>query len=333
MPCMAMERRSVSGKDRYAKVVFDRKRTNDEYEHNAGDVADIEALHADKGKKEIEQASGGTGARIKFLAEDERHFIDADVAHDAAEDCRHHAQDDCAPRLITVEDRLLQANDHEKRDGDGVEEKPGDLSADEPPPEHANRNHRQRGSHQIQRIGHPKRLDAQQHVAERPAAHRSDEADYARAKPVEMLHARKAHPGNGTCKGADKFKHTYEERDFVRKVWHTYLQLSIISFAPRANNQELSYGESRMSQFQSPIGNWQHWNWHHSHIGNTSARPFDSFADKVSGEDLVKSVADEDGRAEELVRIIRDPSAKLLDGPVLLLDGDVARPERLDGLV
>jgi len=60
---------------------------------------------------------------------------------------------------------------------------------------------------------------------------------------------------------------------------------------------------------------------------------FDSFANKVSGEDLVKPVADEDGRAEELVRIIRDPSAKLLDGPVLLLDGDVARPERLDGLV
>ena len=56
-------------------------------------------------------------------------------------------------------------------------------------------------------------------------------------------------------------------------------------------------------------------------------------ADKASGEDLVEPVADEDGRAEELVRIIRDPSAKLLDGPVLLLDGDVARPERLDGLV
>ena len=56
-------------------------------------------------------------------------------------------------------------------------------------------------------------------------------------------------------------------------------------------------------------------------------------ADKASGEDLVESVADEDGRAEVLVRIIRDPSAKLLDGPVRLRDGDVARPERLDGLV
>ena len=252
MPCMAMERRSVSGKDRYAKVVFDRKRTNDEYEHNAGDVADIEALHADKGKKEIEQASGGTGARIKFLAEDERHFIDADVAHDAAEDCRHHAQDDCAPRLITVEDRLLQANDHEKRDGDGVEEKPGDLSADEPPPEHANRNHRQRGSHQIQRIGHPKRLDAQQHVAERPAAHRSDEADDARAKPVEMLHAGKAHAGNGTCKGADKFKRTYEERDFVRKIWHACLRLTHIIPRNRASVLRQTYARRGMGRRRCP---------------------------------------------------------------------------------
>ena len=152
MPCVAMERRSVSGKNRYAKVVFDRKRANDEYEHNTDDVTDVEALHADKGKKEIEQSSGGTCARIKFLAENERHFVDADVTHDTAENRRHHAQDDCAPRLITVENRLMQANDHKKGDGDGVEEKPGDLSADEPPPEHANRNHRQRGGHQIQRI-------------------------------------------------------------------------------------------------------------------------------------------------------------------------------------
>ena len=149
MPCAAMERRSVSGKDRYAKVVFDRKRANDEYEHNADDVADVEALHADKGKKEIEQPSGGTCARIKLLAEDERHFVDADVAHDAAENRRHHAQDDCAPRLITVENRLVQANDHEKGDGDGVEEKPGDLSADEPPSEQAYRNNRQRRRRQI----------------------------------------------------------------------------------------------------------------------------------------------------------------------------------------
>ena len=52
MPCVAMERRSVSGKNRYAKVVFDRKRANDEYEHNTDDVTDVEALHADKGKKD-----------------------------------------------------------------------------------------------------------------------------------------------------------------------------------------------------------------------------------------------------------------------------------------
>ena len=29
----------------------------------------------------------------------------------------------------------------------------------------------------------------------------------------------------------------------------------------------------RVSRFQSPIGNWQHWNWQHSPIGNTSAPP------------------------------------------------------------
>ena len=49
--------------------------------------------------------------------------------------------------------------------------------------------------------------------------------------------------------------------------------------------------------------------------------PFDSFADKVSGEDLVKSVADEYGRAVESVRLVRDLSAELLDATIVLLDG------------
>ena len=48
MPGMAMKCRSMTGQDRYAKVIFDRKRTDDEDERHAGDVADVEALHSNK---------------------------------------------------------------------------------------------------------------------------------------------------------------------------------------------------------------------------------------------------------------------------------------------
>ena len=215
---MAMKCRSMTGQDRYAKVIFDRQRSNDEDKRHAGYVANVEALHSNKWEQKIEQPAGGTCACVKFLAEDERHLVDANVSKNAAKYRRHDAQDNRAPRLIAVDDGFLQADDHEEGYGDGIEEKPGDLSADEPPPEQSYRNDRQRGRRQVERIRHPERLDAHQHVAERSAANRRDEAYDTRAKPVEMFHACKAYAGNGTRKGTDEFKRAYEKRDFIRKV-------------------------------------------------------------------------------------------------------------------
>ena len=211
---------AVAGEDGDAEVVLDRERADYEDEREPRDVADVDALDADERQQEVEHSARGAGERVELLAEDERHFVDADVAQDAASYRRHHAEDYRAPRLVAVQYRLVEPDHHEERNGDCVEDKPRDLSADEAPPEEPNRDYRERRHDDVGRIGHPERLDAEQHVSQRPAAGGGDEADHARTEPVEALYACEPHARDRARKGADELEHAHEDVDFIRKVCH-----------------------------------------------------------------------------------------------------------------
>ena len=125
----------MAGEDGDAETVLDCERADHEDDCNAGDVADVDALDANERQEKVEYSSRGAGERVEFLAEDERHFVDANVAQDAACDRRHHAEDYRAPWLVAVQYRLVESDHHEERDRNRVEDEPRDLPADEAPPE------------------------------------------------------------------------------------------------------------------------------------------------------------------------------------------------------
>ena len=51
---MVVKRRTASAQHRYAEVVLDRQRADDEDDRHAGDVAHVEALHAHEREEEVE---------------------------------------------------------------------------------------------------------------------------------------------------------------------------------------------------------------------------------------------------------------------------------------
>ena len=107
---------AVPREDGDAEVILDRERADYEDDCNAGDVADVDALDADEWQQEVEHAARGAGESVELLAEDERHFVDADVAQYAAGNRRDDAEDYCAPRLVAVQYRLVKPDHHEERD-------------------------------------------------------------------------------------------------------------------------------------------------------------------------------------------------------------------------
>ena len=136
---------AASGEDGDAKTVLDRERADYEDERKTCDVADVDALDTNERQEEVEYTARGAGERVELLAEDERNFVDADVAQYAACHRRHYAEDYCAPRLVAVQYRLVEPDHHEERNRDRVEYEPCDLSADEAPPEEPDRDYRERG--------------------------------------------------------------------------------------------------------------------------------------------------------------------------------------------
>ena len=209
-------------------MVLDCECADYEDDCNTCDVADVDALDAGKWQQEVEHAARRACERVEFLAEDERHFVDTDVAQYASGNRRHYAEYYRAPRLIAVQYRLVEPDHHEERNRDRVEYEPCDLPADEAPPEEPDRDYRERGHDDVGRIGHPEGLDAQQHVAQRSAACRGDEADYACAEPVEALYACETNARDRARKGADELEHAHEDFDFVRKVCHGVLRRQIV---------------------------------------------------------------------------------------------------------
>ena len=109
-----VEDRFLPGEDRDAPVVLDREGAYREDERNARYVARDEVFDADVRQHEVERTARRARHCVQLLAEDEGHFVDADVADDAAEDSRDDAEEDRAPpRPVAVHDRLLDADHHE----------------------------------------------------------------------------------------------------------------------------------------------------------------------------------------------------------------------------
>ena len=81
---------------------------------------------------DIDDATGYAGHGIDFLAEDERHLVDEDVTDDTTRSPRDAAHDDGRPPGKAQLERLLNTDDVEKSQTDGVEKedcsgKPVDL--------------------------------------------------------------------------------------------------------------------------------------------------------------------------------------------------------------
>jgi len=73
----------------------------------------------------IDQTSRQTTGGIDFLAEDEGHLVDKDVAHDTATGTRDTTEYDGRPGGEAKAQRLLDTDDVEEREADAVKEEPG----------------------------------------------------------------------------------------------------------------------------------------------------------------------------------------------------------------
>lgn len=84
----------MSREDRDSEMVFDREGADQEDRGDAHDIADVYALDAGQREEKVERSSCGACEGVYLLAEDEGHFVYADVAQDASEHCRDDAESD-----------------------------------------------------------------------------------------------------------------------------------------------------------------------------------------------------------------------------------------------
>ena len=84
----------------------------------------IEA-HTQIAQSPISQTTGDTSHRINLLSEDDRLFIKKHTANYTACSTRDTAHDDGYPKRETTFERLLDARNIEKRQAQGIKQKPG----------------------------------------------------------------------------------------------------------------------------------------------------------------------------------------------------------------
>ena len=134
-----------------------------------------------------DHAAEDTCQGVDLLAEDERLLVDEDVAQYAACSAREGAHDDGDPERKARREGLLDADDREEPQSDGVEDEEGVVESDEVAAQHDDDAQCDGRDDEVDAVEHPERGHREHHVAQRTAADGRREAHDVGPEPVETL--------------------------------------------------------------------------------------------------------------------------------------------------
>ena len=164
------------------------------------------------------------GQGVDLLTEDERRFIDEIIAHHTAHNARNGAHRDRYPKGILEIERFFDANHHEKRQSDGVEDEKGQVKPDKLAIEDENDNHTEECAPEVGRTEHPEGRHVEEQIAHRSATDGRDESDDEGPEPIETFGGSEADTADGKDNCADVFDRFAEGK---RKRIHALLGLGL----------------------------------------------------------------------------------------------------------
>lgn len=179
----------------------------------------------------IYYATGYACHGINLLTEDEGDFIDKDVADDTTRSTRDTPHDDSRPPGEAQLERLLNADDIEKGQADGVEDKPGILLTDKQPSKDDNPEKGDDATNDVNLVGKPEGSNAQHEVTDGPTTHGCSHAHDEGSKPVKTLGRRQTYARYSKRHSADKFYDDKRCRNAQRcpKLLHDVKHVPVLS--------------------------------------------------------------------------------------------------------
>ncbi len=145
----------------------------------------------------VDHPAGDAGRGVDVFPEKQGLLVDEDVAQDTAERAGYHTHHHRHPHRIARGEGLLYADDHEKRQPQGVEYKQHAVVAHE---HLAEKNHHGKGyaGHaEVEECLHPENGDVEQDVAQCAATDGRDQADGVSPEPVEAAECSQPYARDG----------------------------------------------------------------------------------------------------------------------------------------
>ncbi len=191
----------VAFQDREAHLVFHRQQTG-KNDANRADKLRQGIRHPQVGAKVVAHPAQNAGKGVNLLAENKGHLVDKRIAQDTPRRPRERAHDNGNPNRVIVGDALLNPDNGEKPQPDGVKNKERVVQADDILAKNNDKPQRRRRHHHVGHLLHPKRGDIQKEVANRTAPDCRHKAHNIRAEPVKPLGGCQADAADGKGKGA-----------------------------------------------------------------------------------------------------------------------------------
>lgn len=135
----------------------------------------------------VEKSACHTCCGIDLFVKDDGHVVEQHVAYHASCRPRHATHDDGDPVGVFEGYGLLDTSDHEERQAQGVEDKPGVVDPAYMPAEANHEPQCCKGANHVDGGGHPEGCRPQHYVAERTSSYRHGKSADISSEPVEML--------------------------------------------------------------------------------------------------------------------------------------------------
>ena len=183
----------------------------------------IEA-HTQIAQSPISQTTGDTSHRINLLSEDDRLFIKKHIADNTACSTRDTAHDDGYPKGETTFERLLDARNIEKRQAQGIKQKPGIVKTLEIAVASNHYQLRKQCTNQVDRAQHPKRTHTKHHISYGSTTYGYSHTTNKTAQPIIVLTCSQTNARKGKSKCSNEFYHAMKrEHEFRIAMYHHFL--------------------------------------------------------------------------------------------------------------
>lgn len=194
----------VVAENGYRPVVFYGKQADGNDGDSTGNLLHRTGKSGKHGEP-VDNAAGYARRSVDVLAENQRFFVDEDVADYATQRTGDGAHEDGHPHGVVEHEGFLYADDDKQTEADGVEEKERAVESDKLLAEEDDVEQRYSRDGEIPAVDHPEGSRVEENVAQRTAADGRHKADDIGSEPVELLSRGKAYAADGKGDGSDDF--------------------------------------------------------------------------------------------------------------------------------